>query len=55
MEELYRYLRAYMDPKSEIARRRFIALRSFFNWAVKGGLFPERRKLLIPISVRELG
>ena len=47
MGELYRYLRAYMDPKSEVAQRRFIALRSFFNWAVKEGLFPERRKLRI--------
>ncbi|AJC72062.1 SAM-dependent methyltransferase [Thermococcus guaymasensis DSM 11113] len=47
MEELYRYLRAYMDPKSEVAQRRFIALRSFFNWAVKEGLLPDRRKLRI--------
>ncbi|WP_297074062.1 class I SAM-dependent methyltransferase [Thermococcus sp.] len=47
MEELYRYLRTFMDPKSEVAQNRFIGLRSFFNWAVKEGLFPERRKLRV--------
>ncbi|GAB6136263.1 class I SAM-dependent methyltransferase [Thermococcus prieurii] len=48
MEELYRYLWASMNhPKSDIAQNRFIGLRSFFNWAVKEGLFPERRKLRI--------
>lgn len=47
MEELYRYLRTFMDPNSEVAQNRFIGLRSFFNWAVKEGLFPERRKLRI--------
>lgn len=47
MEELYRYLRTYMDPKSEVAQRRFMGLRSFFNWAVKEGLLPEGRKLRI--------
>jgi len=47
MEELYRYLRAFMDPHSEVAQNRFLGLRSFFNWAIKGGLFPDRRKLRI--------
>ncbi|WP_457741483.1 class I SAM-dependent methyltransferase [Thermococcus sp.] len=47
MEKLYRYLRAFMDPNSEVAQNRFIGLRSFFNWAVKEGILPERRKLRI--------
>jgi len=47
MEELYRYLRAFMDPDSEVAQNRFLGLRSFFNWAIKERLFPDRRKLRI--------
>jgi len=47
MEELYRYLRTFMDPNSERAQSRFIGLRSFFSWAVKEELVPYSRKLRI--------
>ena len=45
MGSIYDYMRSYMDPASDEARRRYISIRSFFNWAVKEELIPRRRKL----------
>jgi len=47
LEELYSYLRAYMDPESEAAKRRYLSLRAFFNWTIKEGLLPDGKNLRI--------
>ncbi len=47
MEKLYSYLRDYMDPESEKARKRYKALKDFFNWTVKKALLPAGKKLRI--------
>ncbi|ASJ00997.1 methyltransferase domain-containing protein [Thermococcus gorgonarius] len=47
LEELYSYLRSYMDPDSETARKRYMALKAFFNWTVKKTLLPDGRRLRI--------
>ncbi len=47
LEELYSYLRDYMDPGSESAKRRYLSLRAFFNWAIKEVLLPDGKSLRI--------
>jgi SAM-dependent methyltransferase len=48
LDELYSHLwRKNMDPESEVAQRRYLSLRAFFNWAIKEALLPEGRKLRI--------
>ncbi len=47
LEELYSYLRDYMDPESEKARKRYKALKNFFNWTVKKALLPDGRRLSV--------
>ncbi|WP_456366112.1 methyltransferase domain-containing protein [Thermococcus sp.] len=47
LEKLYSYLRSYMDPESENARKRYKVLKDFFNWTVKKALLPDGKKLRI--------
>ncbi len=47
MASLYDYMRLPMDPSSEIAQKRYVAIRSFFNWALKEKLVPRKRELRV--------
>ncbi len=47
MEEVYSLLKWPMNPDDERARRRFIGIKSFFNWAIKEGMLPEKREVRV--------
>lgn len=47
LEELYSWIRWPMDPGDERAQRRFVGTKTFFNWAVKENLLPDRKKIRI--------
>ena len=47
LDEVYSVIRWPMHPDDERARRRFIGIKSFFNWAVKEGMIPENREIRV--------
>ncbi len=47
VEKTYSILSWPMHPDDERARKRFIGIESFFNWAVKEGMIPEGREIRV--------